>query len=103
MAEITIHTQEDVTKILDEMTESKWFKEFEDGRLAREADKEKAMKAATELAKGKETVINKVLKQEIANDLHHTRFVPLTLTQILVYSGQARIATHKEIRELSRT
>jgi hypothetical protein len=103
MAEITIHTQEDVGKMLDEMTQSKWFKEFEDGRLARKADKEKAMKAATELAKGKETVINKVLKQEIANDLHHTRFVPLTLTQILVYSGQARIATHKEIRELSRT
>lgn len=103
MAEITIHTQEDVTKLLDEMTDSKWFKEFEDGRLARQADREKAMKAATELAKGKETVINKVLKREIANDLHHTRIVPLTLMEVLVYSGQARIATHKETRELSRS
>ena len=62
-----------------------------------------AMREAAELAKGKEAVINVNLKREIANDLHHTRFVPLTLMERLVYSGQARIATHKETRELSRT
>jgi hypothetical protein len=62
-----------------------------------------ALREGADLAKGKETVINRVLKREIANDLHHTRIVPLTMMEIVVYSGQARIATHKEANELSRT
>lgn len=81
-------------KLIDEAEQ--WTQENADKR-------EKAMKEEAELAKGKEAVINVNLKRDIANDLHHTRFVPLTLSEVLVYSGQARIATHKESRELSRT
>ena len=81
-------------KLIEEAEQ--WTRENADKR-------EKAMKEAAELAKGKEAVINVNLKREIANDLHHTRFVPLTLMENLVYSGQVRIATHKETRELSRT
>jgi len=81
-------------KLIDEAEQ--WTQENADKR-------EKAMKEAAELAKGKEAVINVKLKRDIANDLHHTRFVPLSLTEVLVFSGQARIATHKETRELART
>ena len=81
-------------KLIDEAEQ--WTQDNADKR-------EKAMKEAAELAKGKEAVINVNLKRAIANDLHHTRMVPLTLIEVLVYSGQARIATHKETRELSRT
>ena len=81
-------------KLIDEA--ETWTKENAEKRAL-------AMKEAAELAKGKEEVINVNLKRQIANDLHHTRFVPLTLNEVLVYSGQARIATHKETRELART
>jgi phosphoribosyl-ATP pyrophosphohydrolase len=103
MAEITIHSLEDIDKAFEEMLNHKWFKQAEADRLERKAIREKAMEEAGELAKGKETVVNKALRREIANDLHHTRIVPLTLMEAIVYSGQARIATHKETRELSRT
>jgi hypothetical protein len=107
MAEVTLHNLDDIDKALEEALSSptmiKWDKQFQEERRKEKAKREQAMKEAAELAKGKEAIINVKLKRDIANDLHHTRFVPLTLTEVLVYSGQARIATHKETRELSRT
>ena len=102
MAEIAIYTMEEANKALDEVMEHEAIKLFEADRLARKVKQEKLMEEAKELAKGKDVVIGQSLKQNIANDLHHTRFVPLTLAQVLVYSGQARIATKRELRESLR-
>jgi len=99
MAEaIVIHKLDDIDAAFDKLIAEaeEWAREGAEKRA-------QAMKDAEDLVKGKEAVINVNLKREIANDLHHTRFVPLTLMENLVYSGQVRIATHKETRELSRT
>lgn len=63
----------------------------------------KAMAEAAELVKGKKVTVHPSLHQDILNDQLHQRILKLSLPEVLVYSGQARIATHKETRKLSRT
>ena len=80
-------------KLIDEAEQ--WTRESAEKR-------EKAMKEAAELAKGKELFIGKDLKQDLVNDHLHQRIVKLSLPEVLIYSGQGRHATKRELREAHR-
>lgn len=70
--------------------------------MGRIKQQEIAMKDVEDLAKGKEVVVGRDLRKDLMRDLNNVIVADLPLRDILLFSGQARPATKREISELSR-
>jgi len=62
----------------------------------------KRMASVKDLAKGKEVVVNPKLRDKIVADRVCGKVIHLPLRDILLFSGQARLATTVEHNELRR-
>lgn len=98
MAEVKVYQAGDIEKAL----EDSWLKGFIAEHDKQKAVREQSMKEAGELAKGKELYVGKALKQDLVNDQIHKRVVKLSLPEVLLFSGQGRRATQREISEARR-
>lgn len=89
-------------KEMDEQLD-KLIKEAEEWTRKNAEERAKKMKEVEDLYRPKSVVVHPNLRQDLVNDHLHQRISRLSLKEVLVFSGQARPATKREIAELSRS
>lgn len=83
---ISIHSQDDLDKIIKEVVE----------------EHQKKIDSVKDLAQGKTVVVNPKLKYDLVADRVCGKIIQLPLREVLLFSGAARIATATENNELKR-
>lgn len=74
---------------------------FVEAFLLRNALKKEVTEEDKELAKGKAVIVGMKLGQDIWADQHACRFIRLNEVERLLFSGQARKATRRELQDLA--
>ena len=88
-------------KEMDEQLD-KLIKEAEEWVKQTAEERQRKMKEVEDLYRPKSVIVSPTLRQDLVNDQVHQRIGRLSLTEVLVFSGQARPATKREIAELTR-
>lgn len=87
---------------IDEELEAQFDKliaEAEEFQRKTAEERVQKMKEVEDLAQGKRANVGQKTLQTIVNDQIHQRIVKLSLKEVIVFSGQGRPATQREIQE----
>lgn len=87
-----VKQQQPTVEELDAMMEEM----YQDAVQQMKAFHQKRLDEVRDLVQGKTTIINRTLREDILFDKLFAKVVRLTPLQNAIYSGKARLATHRE-------